>query len=190
MVFTSISWSVFQRCVIPVISRTPKETETHRSCCSLEFIVLTDWKLGLYLVPWFVFSCLLRVLKQGQNVRWTERVNAWLLPLRIKILTHHSLLPFMALRLQATLTACSVTAICNRSCPRYSRSWGTKTWSSLPPVTQYMSIKAGKQKYLRPEWQSSAPSHMRLCSLSRGNVVRFLNRKEFARFCIFYVYLN
>lgn len=68
-----------------------KHTERNRDTQEL----LLSWVQSSYrletrsacLVPWFVFLCLLHVLKQGQNVRWREHVNDWLLPLRIKILT-------------------------------------------------------------------------------------------------------
>lgn len=82
----------------------------------------------------------------------------------------------MALRLQAALTACNVTTICNISCPRYSRSSGTKTWSSLSPVTQHMSTKSGMQINIYVLSDSPVPHLIwdYALSLSRGNALHSL----------------
>lgn len=93
----------------------------------------------------------------------------------------------MALRLQAALTACNVTTICNISCPRYSRSSGTKTWSSLSPVTQHMSTKSGMQIniYVLSDspvvhliWDSAV-------SLSRGNALKIPQQERVCKVLYF-----
>ena len=140
-----MSWRVFKRRAIPVISSTQNRTVRHRSCRCLELVVLMDSKLGLPAWPHALSSRIACLCPQRWTKHEPEYINACLVPLIPKFwliiacnfLWHWDSMQFF--------TAHGVTTIWNRPCPRYSGSWGTKIRSYLPRVTQCICIKAGKQ---------------------------------------------